>query len=300
MVDVLQSLADVLTPYADNDEGLITFQHHRNGFYSSIGVMPYVAKTASYTLTENDEVVNVDATAGAATMTLPAAATTRIGKVYTIRKSDTSVNAVIVDGNSAETIDGDTTQILFTQNSRLTIVNTGTAWVIKDSYGVVNGRIFIATANVTHANSTTETSIIGTGVGSLTLPANVLRIAKSILSDLSGFLSCTGTPTLNIRLKLGSTTIAATGAITLETGLANAILSVHALLTCRTVGGSGTVIASGTVSLGTKVFNLHPVSGAAVTIDTTASQVLSITAEWGTMDAANTLTVPESIISWAA
>jgi hypothetical protein len=252
----------------------------------------YASKTANYTQVTADRVIAVDATSGAVTITLTAVASLPIGYTVTIKKTDTSANAVIVDANSAELIEGATTQILFTQNAHVTIVNTGTAWIITDSYGLVNGHVFLATAVATVANVDTEQSLIGTGIGNLTLPANVLRAGKMQLHDLLGFISCTGTPTLNIKLKLGSTVIAATGAVTLESGLTLAVLSLRAILRCVTVGSPGTVIASGMVGIGTKVFNLYPVSGAAVNVDTATALAIGITGQWGTADPANTLSVP--------
>jgi hypothetical protein len=292
MADTVKSLTDALAPYVDNEAGSITFQHHRDLAVSAIGRVPYVAKSASYTLTDDDEFVDFDCTGAARTATLPAVATTRVGKRYTIRKTDATGNALIIDGNASETINGDTTQILFNQNASVTIVNTGAAWIVEASYGLVSGHVFLATAAVTLANDGAETPIIGTGIGTLTLPANVLRANKALLHDLLGFISCTGTPTLNIKLKLGSVVIAATGAVTLESGLSLAVLSLRAIMRCVTVGSPGTVIASGVVGIGTKLFNLYPTSGAAVNVDTAVSELIGITATWGAADPANTLTVP--------
>lgn len=47
----------------------------------------------------------VDATSGSLTMTLPTAASST-GKVFYIKKIDSSANSVIIDGAGAETIDG--------------------------------------------------------------------------------------------------------------------------------------------------------------------------------------------------
>ena len=68
-----------------------------------------VSKTASYTVTANDGVIECDATSAAITLTLPAVASATPGATYTLKKTDSSANAVMFDGNASETIDGATT-----------------------------------------------------------------------------------------------------------------------------------------------------------------------------------------------
>ena len=94
-----------------------------------------VSKTANYTVTANDGVIECDATSGAITLTLPAVSGAAAGTTYTLKKTDSSANAVIWDGNASETIDGATTVQTTTQWASITIIrNTaGTAWLtIKD------------------------------------------------------------------------------------------------------------------------------------------------------------------------
>lgn len=88
-----------------------------------------VAKTANYTATANDGSIEVDATSGAVTITLPAVSGAA-GRIYTIKKTDASGNAVTVDPNASETIDGATTASLASQYSTITIQANaaGTAW----------------------------------------------------------------------------------------------------------------------------------------------------------------------------
>jgi hypothetical protein len=70
--------------------------------------------------------------------------------------------------------------------------------------------LFSSTATVTVAATTVETSIIGSGSGSLTLPANYLTAGKTIRFSLRGLYS---TPTLSVgnilvKIKLGGSTLA--------------------------------------------------------------------------------------------
>jgi hypothetical protein len=148
---------------------------------------------------------------------------------------------------------------------------------------------YVATANKAVANTGAETSMIGTGVGSLTLAANYLSAGRTLGNDLSGFISETGTPTLNIQFKLGATVICSTGAVTLPAALSNSMLRVHVDLTCRTAGASGTVIAQGYVFAGATIIPIVATSTA--TVDTTGTLALDVTATWGAADPANTLTI---------
>lgn len=85
------------------------------------------SKTSAYTLTASDDLVLASASGAAFTLTLPAAAS-NTGKVYLIKKTDSTFNAVTVDGNASETIDGATTTTLNTQNESIEIVSDGTNW----------------------------------------------------------------------------------------------------------------------------------------------------------------------------
>jgi len=82
-----------------------------------------------YTATTSDWTILCDATSGAITVNLPAA-TNHTGRVYNIKKTDSSTNNVTVDGNASETIDGSTTQVLYSQWDSITIQCDGSNWHI--------------------------------------------------------------------------------------------------------------------------------------------------------------------------
>lgn len=73
--------------------------------------------------------VLVDASGGARTITLPAAVL-HTHRIYNIKKIDASANAVTIDANAAETIDGAATQTLAVQWNSYTIQSNGTGWFI--------------------------------------------------------------------------------------------------------------------------------------------------------------------------
>ena len=86
-------------------------------------------KTANYTATLTDSVIECNATGGAFTVTLPAAASST-GVKYFIKKTDASANAVTVDPNGAELIDGVSTKALSSQYASYTIICNGSSWSI--------------------------------------------------------------------------------------------------------------------------------------------------------------------------
>jgi hypothetical protein len=91
----------------------------------SLGI---VSKTTTFTATEFEHTILCDATAGAFDIDLPAAAS-HTGRVYTIKKTDASANAVSIDPNGSELIDGSSTSLaLPTQWSKAMIQSNGTAW----------------------------------------------------------------------------------------------------------------------------------------------------------------------------
>lgn len=72
--------------------------------------------------------VLVDASGGAVTITLPAAASGYYE--FRIKKIDSTGLAVTVDANGSELIDGALTQVISSQYVTLVIINSNTAWWI--------------------------------------------------------------------------------------------------------------------------------------------------------------------------
>jgi hypothetical protein len=97
--------------------------------------LPRVAKTAAYTATRDDFLIECDATSAAFTVTLPAIADAKIaggasGIVYCIKKVDSSANAVTVDGSGSENVDGATTASLAAQWDSCLIMAGSDRWLI--------------------------------------------------------------------------------------------------------------------------------------------------------------------------
>ncbi len=107
-------------------------------------------KTAAYTITIDDatKIIAVDASSGALTITLLAAATAGDGFEVTVKKTDSSANAVTVDGNGSETIDGATTYVLGTQHESVTVRSDASNWQVPFSHPAAEDADFIISGQV--------------------------------------------------------------------------------------------------------------------------------------------------------
>lgn len=94
--------------------------------------LDYRAVTTADTATTADQIILCDATAGAFSETLYPVASNG-GRTIWIVKTDVSANAVTVDGNASETINGSTTFALTAQYKRVELFCTGSAWLILNS-----------------------------------------------------------------------------------------------------------------------------------------------------------------------
>ncbi len=93
------------------------------------GIIAVVTKTGDYTATASDTVILVDASSAAVTITLLTAVGNK-GRVFYVKKIDSSANVVTIDGDGSETIDDATTQILTSQYDAVMIVSDGVEWFI--------------------------------------------------------------------------------------------------------------------------------------------------------------------------
>ena len=163
------------------------------------------------------------------------------------------------------------------------------------------GCIFTQTADKTVTNTVSETTIIGTGVGTLTLPANFFVAGKTIRLRIGGIYStpALSTPSVVINIKYGSTVLATVTTTGLLAGASALKFEGEVLITCRTTGATGTVMTHGDIEYSTGVagtVNIDTLNngGAATTIDTTASSLLDVTVTW---DTATTTRIATSIVT---
>ena len=138
-------------------------------------------------------------------------------------------------------------------------------------------------------NTTTPMSLIGNGVGTLSIPADVFTVGDSFNAKFTGHISANNNDTLQITIMAGAVTLADTGVMTLP-GITSLEWTLNSDFTIRAIGGAGVAsIASG----GTFVYEKdastamegHTFSLIENTnFDTTVSNTLEVLATWGTAD----------------
>jgi len=117
-------------------------QYKRHDFYNLLSAVetainqaaqgrlfPVTRVDSAYTLSVDDSTVLVDASGGAVTVTLKSALDCEQKRI-TIKKIDSSGNAVTVDADGSETIDGAATKSLAAQYNYIELVAEGGAWWI--------------------------------------------------------------------------------------------------------------------------------------------------------------------------
>ena len=158
--------------------------------------------------------------------------------------------------------------------------NNGTSW---RGFGDLFG-LYAQTVQSATVTGTTETSVIGTGVGSLSIPANAFRVGDSFHGKIGGVISDTANgDDITVRIKAGGTVLATTGAFTLDTTAATGEgWEMELDFTIATLGVTGSICTNGNFAY-TKT-NDKKVSGYVFQdvqpINTTVSNTLDITVEW--------------------
>ena len=158
----------------------------------------------------------------------------------------------------------------------------------------LSGCLFTATGNAANSNSTALTTIIGSGVGTKTLPANFWTVGKTIRIIVGGVISNTGTPTINTIAFIGATNVAGTGYYATTTGLSSVGCKIEIYITCRSTGVSGTVRAQTNVWINNSTY--FSTGAGNTTIDTTISNALDVQTQWGTASTSNIITGTTCII----
>ena len=180
---------------------------------------------------------------------------------------------------------------VWNDSTQLTLMNFTSG--IKQYMG---GSIFVQTDDATVANTTTETTLVGTGLGTTTLPTDFFVAGRAFRITATGFYSTRhDVTTLTIKVKLGSTVILTTVAEEPAVDVVDKSWTIPLVdITCRSTGATGTVMANGhvyfaTVAKSAPIDQFTP-NTTAVTIDTTTTQAITVTATWGHADASNTIT----------
>ena len=162
----------------------------------------------------------------------------------------------------------------------------------KDLVGIVKAPLFIQTADLTVANSVTEVTILGAGLGTLIIPANSLKVGSVIICKVEGIVSDTMNPTLRVRIKAAGVTIVDSGAVSLG-GTSDDHFAIDVQMIVRTIGTTGTMMTTGGVITSRNDHFGLVRAGASPdvsVINTTLGLAMDATVEWGTAATGNTIT----------
>jgi len=155
--------------------------------------------------------------------------------------------------------------------------------------------LFTATATATVANTGSETTLIGSGVGSLTIPSADLYAGKTVRVKARGYWSTLGIAAGNITINLkgGSTVLATTGAVAVPLSQSSDYWEVDAEIVVYSTGGAGTVWTQGkflsenTTLLTAFIAGMTNTSNSGIS---PLSSALNLTATWSAASSSNTIT----------
>jgi len=158
-----------------------------------------------------------------------------------------------------------------------------------------SGSLFAQTGNSTIITGITESTLINGGVGTLTVPANGFQVGDSFRAVFGGVMNAANNQTIRIRVKAGAITLLDSGVQNLGSAVTDDVWSLNVDFTIRQIGTAG--VAS-IVSLGS--FHYTKTNNASVqgfgfnvvnntTFNTTVSNTLDVTAQWGSANAGNNI-----------
>ena len=214
-----------------------------------------------------------------------------------------ATTTINVTAQAYETVQNEGSNL--TQRSTIDFVGAGvtasdngskTVVTIPGPVATTNYGLFAQTANSTLiTNTTTETSLINGGVGSLIVPANGFQVGDSFRAVFGGVINANNNQTIRIRVKAGSILLLDSGLQNLGSSVINDVWSLNIDFTIRQIGTAG--VAS-IVSLG--AFHYTKTNNASVqgfgfnivnntTFNTTISNTLDVTAQWGSASTGNNI-----------
>lgn len=172
----------------------------------------------------------------------------------------------------------------------------GTATVlIPGGGGGTSYGLYAQTALGTNiTNTTVETSLVGTGVGTLSVPPNAFNVGDSFTAKMCGLLSCANNETIHIRVKSNGVTIADAGVFSMKIAT-NKYFELTLDFTVTKIGGAGVaeLFTNGQYSYNHNAAgeiagnNFALISN--TVFNTTVVNTLTITAQWGLAKPANSI-----------
>jgi hypothetical protein len=166
---------------------------------------------------------------------------------------------------------------------------------IEGNIPTTNYGLFAQTGDsVAVTATTTETTLINGGVGTLSVPANAFQVGDTFRADFAGQMSAKNNDSIRIRVKAGSVVLADSGLQTMPS-TTNAVWSLSLDFTIRQLGGAGT---ASVVTIGnflhvkqsnatSEGFGFNTVNN--TTFNTTIPNTLNVTAQWSSNSALNSI-----------
>lgn len=185
-----------------------------------------------------------------------------------------------------------------TQNAEYVVSQNGTTYKIKEStlrpFKTVYGLFSQTQDSVIVSSTTSETTLIGNGVGSISVPENGFSVGDSFSASLSGVLSCGNNEKIRIRVK-SNNVLFLDSDIQTQPLLNNDLWELFINFTIREIGGVGvaSIVSSGTFhttkknSTSVQGFSFNGINN--TTFDTTTNNDLNITIQWGSSNVNNSI-----------
>ena len=144
--------------------------------------------------------------------------------------------------------------------------------------------LFSATDSKNITNTAAETSVIASGVGSLTMPPGFWYPGREVRIESKGVYT---TPLilseLTLRIKLGSVLLSSLLTSALITSASRESFALQAAIVCESVGVNGMVRIGGNINyqgIAGRVYdNIDSIADSA-TVDTTSAAALDVTVQW--------------------
>jgi hypothetical protein len=173
----------------------------------------------------------------------------------------------------------------------------GTTWVgvaSNQSTGLSPGLFSQTSDSVAVTNTTVESSLISTGVGTLSVPANGFQVGAAYIAYLSGVMSSQNNATMEIHLRSNGFVLADTNPMILS-ATTGKFWELHVNFVIRAIGGGGVaaIVTSGRFSYNKDSGNTPESLGFSdvnnTTFDTTINNTLAVTATWGNASPLNSI-----------
>jgi hypothetical protein len=154
--------------------------------------------------------------------------------------------------------------------------------------------LYSQTSDSTPVSGELPLTLIGSGEGSLTIPANTFNVGDSFRADFGGLLSAQIGEELQIVIRSSTVVLANSGLQTMG-ALTNAVWSLSVIFSIRQIGGTGvaSIVTFSNFSFveqsngNAQGFGFNNVNS--FNFDTTVNNTFNVTAQWDSSNPANSI-----------